>query len=847
MNLLYFGDRHYDESIPLNRVDDYFLNTQLKDEEIKLLGEKYNVKCFLHPGDFLNKNKVSFSKIKDIIRFWTGSQFEQLIKNQLNDNHFTQTIKSFKPLVGVYGNHDLIGGDYETRDNTLIGLLEVLGVMNMVSKEKPFFLKTEDGKTVAITGTSYHTGMDRKKYINDYIVDEKLGDYHIHIVHGMLTSKSVGSLYRHTTIDEIKETKADLTLCGHDHLGFGVIEHDGKIFANIGSVVRQKNDLKELSRKPSVLLISIDQSGLSVKEIPLKSAKEGHAVLSREKIEASLKEKAIIADFKEKTENLGLLESVDIKEILLDVAKKDSIDEEIKNEIISRLKEKEAQAATPLTCPEHIYIQRVIIENFQIHKYTELEFSKGLNILVGESRQGKSTILRAIQWVLEGKVPGKARSYIRAGEAFARVSLIFSNGMSIVRKIDLKKSGENSYTIYHPDGKIEEGNTLMLEEVQRLTGFNYFSIDKDLNVPLNILRQGSSWFLIGDNYSSSDRAKIIGALAGTHYADAVKRDLDKERNRLNERRKQIKVQIKDKEKDLLEYEYLDELKLSISSLEKVIQETKFLEEQFKHLSELSDKYEKTTEEILKQSEIIKNTTIDPLVYNQLTDLKDTLFKIQQLEKLQSSYSLDSRKMASAIKFIEQSNMLDQTKEMLLTIYEQSNCHSKIEKLETSYNKTKIDIKNAETLISETQSFDECFKLFNETKAYQHELKSVCEQAQKAEVLQSKVKKLTYQVNTLNETIDGTNHIEELKITLNDLLLEKEQLEKINRLSMTYKDTLNHLKTQNLSIEELDLKVKELIMNYQSNLESIGVCPLCHGTIDKSVISNLIKNLNLKED
>ena len=44
-------------------------------------------------------------------------------------------------------------------------------------------------------------------------------------------------------------------------------------------------------------------------------------------------------------------------------------------------------------------IRKLNIQNIQSHKNTELEFSPGINAIVGSSNNGKSAILRALYWV----------------------------------------------------------------------------------------------------------------------------------------------------------------------------------------------------------------------------------------------------------------------------------------------------------------------------------------------------------------------------------------------------------------------------------------------------------------
>jgi ABC-type transporter Mla maintaining outer membrane lipid asymmetry ATPase subunit MlaF len=57
-----------------------------------------------------------------------------------------------------------------------------------------------------------------------------------------------------------------------------------------------------------------------------------------------------------------------------------------------------------------VNIKKLIIENFQSHKYTEVDFSEGFNIIFGPSDYGKSAIIRALRWVLYNE-PGGLNLY----------------------------------------------------------------------------------------------------------------------------------------------------------------------------------------------------------------------------------------------------------------------------------------------------------------------------------------------------------------------------------------------------------------------------------------------------
>lgn len=77
------------------------------------------------------------------------------------------------------------------------------------------------------------------------------------------------------------------------------------------------------------------------------------------------------------------------------------------------------------------YIKKIILQNFQSHKYTVIELDEELNVIVGPSDSGKSAIIRALKWVLYNEPAGDF--FIREGEREASVTLEFSDNIKVKR------------------------------------------------------------------------------------------------------------------------------------------------------------------------------------------------------------------------------------------------------------------------------------------------------------------------------------------------------------------------------------------------------------------------------
>lgn len=95
-------------------------------------------------------------------------------------------------------------------------------------------------------------------------------------------------------------------------------------------------------------------------------------------------------------------------------------------------------------------IQSIRIQNFQSHSSSYLEFSPGINIITGQSNNGKTAILRAFNWLCFNRPQGIAfKSTFSDKKDTCSVALTI-NGQEIVRdknnSINLYKVGSSLFT-----------------------------------------------------------------------------------------------------------------------------------------------------------------------------------------------------------------------------------------------------------------------------------------------------------------------------------------------------------------------------------------------------------------
>ncbi|RKD34497.1 metallophosphoesterase family protein [Thermohalobacter berrensis] len=316
MKLLFFTDTHIRGTTPRNRKDNLIETLETKFKEILYISKEHDVDFILHGGDLFDRPDISPSIVRKFALI-------------LNSFHI--------PIYAIAGNHDIYGHNIDTLHRTMLGLFDAIGIIKLIKQDEVVFLSRDNIK-VQLTGQSYKYNIDSKTNKNSYIINKKDDDvdYAIHIVHGMLLDKPFIEGIPYTLIDDILDTKADITLSGHYHSGFGVKEIEGKYFINPGSVIRITNSLREIDRTPKVVLIKLDKD-INIDLIPLKTAKPGKEILDRSHIEMAMLKNERIVEFKQSIDSSADFEKLDIDHIVNSLAQTEGVSDSVKKEALMRI------------------------------------------------------------------------------------------------------------------------------------------------------------------------------------------------------------------------------------------------------------------------------------------------------------------------------------------------------------------------------------------------------------------------------------------------------------------------------------------------------------------------------
>lgn len=860
LKFLYFGDMHGGSKAPQYRTDDFLVTRANKIKEILHIAKEHNVNALLQAGDFLNKANVAPEYLTKEILNWTSVNLNDLVFDIMVGDKTTKdlelALKEVTPMIGTVGNHELVGGELDSFERTSLNMLVQSGFMTLTTKENPIIFKDdEEDFTVAISASPYTHDIDKDDK-SAYIIDEKRGDFQIHMVHGMLMDKSYGKKFAHTVVQEIAyDTKADLTINGHDHIGYDEIELDGKKFINPGSPVRLSAEKKEIARMPKVLLITIDKAnGVQLEEIYL-TAEAGKDVLSREHIEAKEAKSEHIEEIKSLMNKASLKKGIDITEIISNLGETKGIEADIIQEVVDSIVESMDKLMTPFNPKGEYIIERLELVNFQSHKDSVFEFTKGLNVLAGESRNGKSSVLRAIREVFECYMKNP-RDAIFFGEDFFRITMYLSNGYIISRVVERKKSGKNGYEIFDPTtGTSSYYNTKALEMVQEILGLNKIKLTERNKVNVNFSVQGDSWFMIGNNMSAPDRAKLIGVMYGTHYADAVLKDL-------NSQAKKIVTEINVYAKDIAnlqeqadEYLYLEPLNECLDEAEVLYQEAFELEELINKATKLLSERANIDKEINELNDLIKAIEKNEKEYNQLLqEIKADTEEIALIQKGLADINAivkDGKQARYVVNNLsslnDANNLLTEINKLEKEIAVDSEVLEKAKKLETKITSITGELESINNIYNSLKEIEEVNSLINEIKVLDKEITGTNEKVIKAKSIITEQSNIEKEIDLsksiledLNSLSNATTLLAEIKDLAEDTNNSIKLVKEAKELEKEIKETQQEEKKHN---DQTLVYLKE----YKAELETMGECPVCHGKIDKAVINSLVSDLSKNLD
>ena len=496
-------------------------------------------------------------------------------------------------------------------------------------------------------------------------------------------------------------------------------------------------------------------------------------------------------------------------------------------------------------------IKKVQLENYRSHSNTTVEFTKGVNLILGKNGRGKTSILEAISTVMfntkdrSGKETGK--SYIKFGEKSSKVEIDFiaNDGREYNLKTEFFKTKPKKQTLKDMIGSEYDGD--IQEKLEELCG-----IKKGFEETYeNIVIAKQNEFINIFKAKPKDREEIFNKIFNTQiykemYDSFLKEAIDKyksEKENLDSKINYLKENMEDKEQIT---NFLKEEEIIKNTLNKDFSETTEIIN--KLLNEIKD-YETTEIEL---NNLIKNIKDEEnKIKKYLNILKENIIEAKQAKK---SKIIVKETEKSYLEYLEIENRLKDLRENLDNLLEEQKLNTQyqnnIEKLELSNKNLKVDINNLKENISKNSKKKE--DLENEISKLKIKEENLDLKLKKYIILLDELEKLeNFRDKKLEDKLKKTTEIDILKKELvsKNALFKTITIEIIEKKLSDFQELEKELKL--LEEQKIIFETEIKTLKKSSKELSDKICPFlnekCQNLEDKEAEDYFSSKISIKTE
>ena len=475
------------------------------------------------------------------------------------------------------------------------------------------------------------------------------------------------------------------------------------------------------------------------------------------------------------------------------------------------------------------YIKKIILQNFQSHKYSIIELDEQLNVIVGPSDSGKSAIIRALKWVLYNEPSGDY--FIREGEKEASVTVEFSDNVQVKR---YRSKSKNTYHLFiNDEEQIYQGfGTNVPEEIIQAMGIKKIYLDSDESAFINLGEQLEGAFLLSEK--NSVRASAIGRLVGVNIIDDALREGLRDNRSISTIRKNLETNIINIEDELKQYDYLTEISNRVKEIEKIKSLIEEKTTKQAKLTSLQDKFVETKNSLKETQEYLEKLQKIEILDSTINKIEELYGKYKYFYNKKESYS----KVKIGIK--EEINILDKLLDLDITAEK----HLRLTEL-------LVGLDNYKKLNSKNQKYKWELKIYRDITEKLKPLGHIEDISKSIEInllrlinlnkIQNRFKSNQENIDKGNIYMQNFSNMESLDNIIDTL---KSYNNKILKLENTYKK--HHQFTKEISktkesIKENDLILAKYLEEYGDLLLKQEVCPVCLSQIDEKKIDHIMEH------
>jgi len=216
-------------------------------------------------------------------------------------------------------------------------------------------------------------------------------------------------------------------------------------------------------------------------------------------------------------------------------------------------------------------LHKLVLNNFQSHKHTEVEFSDDVTAIVGLNNHGKSAIFRSMQKCIRNIPDGNIFITDTPKQEAECLITVYSDNGVVTRKVrNDNASDANSYIIApeeidgNPEVYTKFGRTGIPEEIIKCLPTDSPITFGDVEIDLNFQNQIDELFLMQGSGLPALRGKVLGRSTGVDNVQRAIQICASEEKKLKADLKNLTADINNLNIKLLKYSNVDSLLNSIT-------------------------------------------------------------------------------------------------------------------------------------------------------------------------------------------------------------------------------------------------------------------------------------------
>lgn len=296
-------------------------------------------------------------------------------------------------------------------------------------------------------------------------------------------------------------------------------------------------------------------------------------------------------------------------------------------------------------------VTKIEINNFQSHKNTVLDFDKGVNVICGESDNGKSAVIRAIKWVVENYPQGTDKINSTWNDDFKEplsVKLYTEKGY-VERIRDKKRNGYNICKNGEKEIVLDAIGKGVPREVTEFLNVSDVNFQFQLDPPYLLSK------------TPGQASEYLNEIVHLDSIDKIMSIADSDKRQLSSEQKTVESDIKKLEEDLKNYDWVDEADKLCARTKKLQDIVHEINEQYNNLDSYVEQYENLSViDLSEHNKLIKK--IEEITIPDYSELENSIKSFEECKVVDLS---KHDKLVNEIDSI----IIQDTKELALSIVE----------------------------------------------------------------------------------------------------------------------------------------------------------------------------------